>query len=438
MGDAGNAAWALADTLAGKGKDYVGHWGDETIVGKGSKNIPWLRIATDAVLAVRYNSVAKINAIERAVNGFLSQVMKKGAFHGEEFSTIYTRWILLPMIVVYFALVKMNKIETAQKLRLHIRSITVLAVLSAGKSSTVGHHKGKKGLIHATPYTLFAGSRSWVYGKGDDNKRTLEDEIVWHDASSTLELIDWIIGRNKFQTQGDGWIYKTTRALEKWIGKDIHILTYQEQGMLYSHIDYSFDKTSFNALLNMWREWPVGPQRGDVVIVRGVDGAAFTAYTASYNAGSTSFMQFKDYSPKTNKFITMGVADPRKRTNAEESSAQVYDKPNGKWYVNVMASDNTIWVEDTEVHTSNLELETSVSGAWEYAVYANKEGGLSVLYPAGPDDDDVSPEPDDDDTSVEDRLDVIVDFVYEWLKESGLLAELKKRLIAKALKEMGL
>jgi hypothetical protein len=149
-------------------------------------------------------------------------------------------------------------------------------------------------------------------------------------------------------------------------------------------------------------------------------------------------MQFKDYSPKTNKFITMGVADPRKRSNSEESSAQVYDKPNSKWYVNVMASDNTIWVEDTEVHTSNLELETSVSGAWEYAVYANKEGGLSVLYPAGPDDDDVSPEPDDDDTSVEDRLDVIVDFVYEWLKESGLLAELKKRLIAKALKEMGL
>jgi hypothetical protein len=42
------------------------------------------------------------------------------------------------------------------------------------------------------------------------------------------------------------------------------------------------------------------------------------------------------------------------------------------------------------------------------------------------------PKPDDD------PLDRIVDVIYEWLKESGLLKELKKRLIRKALAELGL
>jgi hypothetical protein len=449
-GDAGRGAWGLLNALHGKQKDYVGGWRSDYIVGSGSKNIPWLNIAIDAVMAVYYQSVAKINAIEKAVNGFLEYSRNAGAFHGEEFSTIYTRWILLPMIVVYFALSRMDRHETARKLRLHIRSIVVLAVVSAGKARRVKHHKDGKGLIHATPYTLFAGSRSWVYGKGDDNKRTLEDDVVWHDASSTLELIDWIIGRNQFQRQGDGWVFNVTEALEKWAkpliltsaSQRASVLTAAEKGKLVAHIDYGFDRGDFNDLLNLWREWPVGPARGDVVIVRSVAGAALTAYTQSYNTGSTSFMQWKDYDPRDEKFFALGVADPRKRSNSEDSTAAVYDKKDGYWYVNTKAKDGTIWIESKDVDLDNLESATAVHGAFEYALYANKEGGLAILYPDGQQEPD-DPDDDDDDTFKPpvvdgDRLDQIVDFVYEWLKESGLLAELKKRLIEKALKEMGL
>jgi hypothetical protein len=42
------------------------------------------------------------------------------------------------------------------------------------------------------------------------------------------------------------------------------------------------------------------------------------------------------------------------------------------------------------------------------------------------------PKPDDD------PLDRIVDAVYEWLKDSGMLEELKKRLVRRALEELGL
>jgi hypothetical protein len=451
-GDAGRGAKGLLNALQGKLKDYTGGWNTEHVVGAGSKNIPWLNIATDAVVAVRHNSAAKINAIEQAVKGFLVRSRTRGAFHGEEFSTIYTRWILVPMVVVWWALGRLGKQETADDLRLHIRSIVTLAVISAGKARRFKrHHKGDGKPIHATPYTLFAGSRSWVYGKVD-GKRTLDGEIVWHDASSTLELVDFLIGRNTFDRLAEGFVWDVINAWTKLMGPNVQsVLTAAEKTVFNEHIDHGFNKTQFEMLLQYWHEWPVGPQRGDIVIVRDVKGAALTVYQESYNTGSTSFMQWKEYCPTREKFFTMGVADPRRRTNSEGSTATVYDKPNGGWYVDVVAKDGTIWVDGKDKSIKHLQTLTSVTNPFEYAVYANAQGGLSVLYPDGttspvpqpPDNDDPDDNPDDDDTFEPpvvdgDKLDQIIDFVYEWLKESGLLDELKKRLVARALKELGL
>jgi hypothetical protein len=436
MAEAPGAVDAFKDALNGKLKKYKGGWAADYITGNGSKNIPLLKIAADAVLADQRNDLGMLLKIAQAVRGYLAHAQKSGAFHGEEFSTIYSRWILVPLIAIWNVLNK-NDLDVAKELHLFLRSVTSLAALSAGHGRSFHHHKGTK-WVDATPYTIFGGSRSWVRGKGDDNKRGNDDSIVWHDADSACELIDLLLNIEQFDKSGNHFVWDTMNSLRKryntW-----NPLTSGEQAVIRKLVIFTGSKQDVESVLEYVREYPVHPSQGEIIFLRDASGNAATVYTDGYNYGSTSFMQLKDFSFETKRFFTLGVANPNKRSNAEDSKAIVYDADD-LWYAEVTAEDRTIFDLDSnkEVKTPNIRVPLSVHSAdWLYRVSIGR-GFVGVLYP------DSVQEPDDDDTSStpppagDHKLDQVVEFIYEWLRESGLLEELKKRLVRKALKELGL
>jgi len=430
----------LKAALAGKTSVYAGGWGEGNITdGHSSKNIPLLFAAGDALIAYRRHNKSKLHTITLAVQGYLATSKKHGSFHAEEFSTIYTRWIFMSLLILW-------NITLIEDLRLFIRSVVSLAVLSSSpqpKFTRSNYSKNKHKMVLATPYTLFGGPRSWVRGKGEDNRRTDEDSIVWHDADSMCELIDHMVGTHVMGKSGNNFLYDTIIRVKKLWGNHWNPLTDLEQDTLSDVTLEDNNMASVKRVFEFIDAFPVGPARGEIHIYRDIHGNVVTLYTAAYKYGSTSFMQFKEFDVNTDKFYTVGVADPKKRTNGEMSTANIIEK-NGYLYANVTAKDGTIFDMDLlkDVSPGTIQTRLAVKADWLYhGTFTTRSVGREFIddgasVPDEPDEPDKPGEPDmpDDKSSRDQLIDLLLDHFIKYITESGLLEEIMAKLIAKMLK----
>ncbi|MHC4372212.1 MAG: hypothetical protein ACYSW8_31800, partial [Planctomycetota bacterium] len=337
----------LKAALDGTVSKYAGGWDVATITGgHSSKNIPLLFAAGDALIAYRTGDASKLLQVGDAVAGYLEAGKSRGAFHSEEFSTIYSRWIFMSLLVIYNVLNARGSVH-ADRLRRFLRSVVSLAALSASPQASFSHHKKDKKRVLATPYSLFGGPRSWVRGDGDDNKRDDEDAIVWHDADSMCELIDHMLGVAVMGKAGNNFLYQTIKRVKDiWPGNKWNPLTAKEASFLSDLTVGMQNDGEVERAIDYIREYPIGPARGEIHILRDPRGNVVTLYTHAYQYGSTSFMQMKEFDVIKDKFFTVGVADPKKRSNGEMSTARIIEK-NGAVYAEVTANDGTIFDMDS-------------------------------------------------------------------------------------------
>ena len=424
--------------LSGTITSYAGGWSDTDITsGHSSKNIPVLFAAGDALIAYKKKANVVLDRIATAMQGYLDRAHTSGAFHAEEFSTIYSRWIFVPLLVIWNTLISTNR-EPADELRLFLRSVVSLAALSSSPQPQFKRSKWSKWpnkFISATPYTLFGGPRSWVRGKGDDNKRSDDDHISWHDADSMCELMDHMLGNAIFNSSGDGFVGDSIKLIKnRW--RAWNPLTAVEEDIIGDLLVDDWNKKSVDATFDYIQQYPIGPARGAIEIVRDSHGNVVTLYTVGYKYGSTSFMQFKEYAHDTKQLFALGVADPKRRSNGEASTAQLYQR-DGSWFIAVTPLDGTYFdMDKLRDITSTLKTRTKVSGYdWLYHGTFTKNS-VTREYIDGEPDIDEPDQPGEPDMK-DDTLDKIVDFIVKYLEESGILDKLIEKLLERLLGSLG-
>lgn len=339
MGAAGNAAkgllWQAQDPRLLRG--YIGQWSKEQIVtGAGSKNIPMLRWAHDMVEADRRNDMKMLDKGFIALNGYLDATMKFGHFLGEEYSTIYWRWIVIPMQIVLEIAQKREWNHLLDRGDKWLQDFITINVLGAWPTMSFkqGEHSKKEGvIITGIPTSSIGMARAWVMNKGDDGRRDVNDSMSWLNATSHAPWLAWMLGKFTIKqlAGGDNWVKKVLQGFHKQYSfvSPLSLNTLEElSDAVFNGV---FPTSAFKALT-------YGPSK-PMMIGRTTLGT-WTVGEDSFTDGSTSFMHVKMFDAKSRKYDVESIANPLKRSNRDPGQAIV--SPDFREVV-LKATDNTIW-----------------------------------------------------------------------------------------------
>jgi hypothetical protein len=436
MGDAGNAAHAIVEYLeAGKAhQGYIAGWDLVDILpAKGSKNIPLLRAAADLIRASYTNDKAMLAKEEVAWIGYCSG----GLCHGEDISTIYLRWIAMPILVAHRVFLHHGRVKGADSTRKWLRSLCAILALSAGGSKSFKNSKHSKHPGQASgvsPITAIVGARSWCSAKRNGSRRTngVANNLQWIDGQPMSEWLEWALqmrGPNKVGG-GDGWTGDVLRGLEKRFPAS-HFLTNEEVLDLRQTLSGVFYAAT--SVASMIQHLPRATGNATLTIVRRTNGG-FSFWDKSFHDGSTPFAHAKVF--RNGWMEVHSTADPTKRTN---SHAAVSNWNRDSDTLVLIPDNGESWSWDqNKMVPGNVQVPLP-GGAPLWVVTVGPTGvrveGASV--PPGPppipDEPDEPGEPDMKD----DVLDRIVDLIVKYLEESGIIDRIIEKLFEKLLGKLG-
>ena len=356
MGTAGDKSRLLVAALDGRTHKYTGGWNRENVVGgHSSKNIPWLGIATDLAIAARTHDQQTFNVAHDAIQGYMDQVIGKqhGPFTGEEFSTTYARWIMIPMHVCAEILKRSHDEihrDTAGDLFDMLYAIAFFAVMSAGgfrkfKCSPVSKNPGKL-VQEVIPATLWGGARSWASGKKNGSRREKGKwrQIQWADGTPMNSwLYHAIFTLDMRRVQGDNnWISDVYKAMYRMLMADTVPFNVVQRRFLQqclNPIPGFFETPGFRKQLEDFQDYT--PRDASIYIVRaGVQ--AVTLWDKTFHDGSTGTMVAKWYDDNF-QFHAYGPAEPKRRNKFKAwvsfkwmnqrlvASVSQYDYDEGPW-----------------------------------------------------------------------------------------------------------
>ena len=218
MGDAGQAAGGILLLVENPNKVRArsDKWDKDKIVsGAGSKNIPCLQFAHDLLLADRTNDQQSLNEAWDALGGYFAHGRVHGQFHGEEYSTIYWRWIVIPIWIAGVIAEKRGVAHIAQQVDQWLQDFITMNTLSAlpeTKYFQSEHAKNPGQQLFGMPCAGIMGARSWVMNEGDDGHRDFDDSMSWVDATSHAPWLAWVLGKGTLAQLrgGDGWVADVT------------------------------------------------------------------------------------------------------------------------------------------------------------------------------------------------------------------------------------
>jgi hypothetical protein len=224
---------------------YVQNWGTEIVGGSSSKNIPWLGAATDALLAYKWEDQQMMKRVLGEARAFLSR--QASPFRGEEFSGIYTRWIVIPIDIIRQVAYLVGDMETYTEARNWLRGYTSWQILCSVRGSQFrrpawAKYAGTmiKGVVKAAG---IGGSRAWSSAKRDGSrvKNGRWHDIVWVDCEGMCSWLAAALGRKPFtQITGDNWIrdiYRGLEGLEKSLPTDIPTLLLEEEQSVLNYVN---------------------------------------------------------------------------------------------------------------------------------------------------------------------------------------------------------
>ena len=379
MGDAGNAAKGLLAQARNPRllRGFIGGWNsDQIVTGAGSKNIPMLRWAHDMVEADRSGNTKILNKGFTALNGYLEATKKFGHFLGEEYSTIYWRWIVIPMQIVLEIAQKYGRDELLDRGDKWLQDFIVINSLGAWpilsfKQGEYSKHEGAK--INGMPTTTIGMARAWVMNKGDDNHRDIDDSMSWLNATSHAPWLAWMLGKFTIKQLdgGDGWVKNVLQGF----AKQYSFVSPLSLGVLDA-LDRAvfggvFPTEAFNAL-------EYGPARP--MMIGRTSLGTWTVGEDSFTDGSTSFMHVKMFDAPSRKYDVESIANPLKRGNRDPGKALV--SPDFREVV-LQASDNTIWDWEKEREMPGQVTVDLPSGELIWVARITKDS-RNQLYPLTP------------------------------------------------------
>lgn len=398
MGDAGNAAKGLLYQSRDRRllRGYIGGWNSEQVVtGAGSKNIPLLRFAHDMVEADRKVDMAKLNKGFNALHGYFAATKKHGHFMGEEYSTIYWRWIVIPIQIATEVARRHGRNTLVDQAEQWLRDFIVINSLGAWPTLVFKQSEYSKtpgGKLFGIPTSAIGMARAWVMNKGDDNHRDIDDSMSWVDATSHAPWLAWMLGRAGINdlTGGDGWVDKVLNGFDRIYGVGSP-LSAEDHDDLY---DAVFGGVFPAKLVDEIQYGPAKP----MMIGRTTLGT-WTVGEDSFTDGSTSFMHVKSFFAPPRAYEVESIANPLKRSNRDPGKAYV----SGDFTEVVLkAADNTIWDWDKEKEVPGEVTVDLPGGELLWVVRIRKDSHM-ILHPlnAPP---PPPPVPVDDDLSFWERL----------------------------------
>jgi hypothetical protein len=372
MGEAGNAAKGLLaqsrDRLLLRG--YIGGWSaDQVVPGKGSKNIPMLRFAHDMVEADRRVDLAMLNKGFNAMHGYMAVTKAQGQFMGEEYSTIYWRWIVLPAQIARGVAARHGRHTLVAQIDKWVHDFLTINALGAWPhyDFKVGAHGGPKKQgkhIFGIPTASIGFSRAWVMNKGDDGKRGLDDSLSWGDATSHASWFAWMLRKieNNQLRGGDDWVAKLVEGFSKQYALRDPATPVSLVNAVFGGV---FPADDVAALEH-------GPTKP--VVIGRTNLGTWGVGEECYNAGSTSFMHVKRYSALKKAYLVDSIATPLKRSNHDHGVAILAPDFSE---VELIADDGTVWSWDQGREYRGTH-RVMLPGVPEWVVRLTKNGA-SVL-----------------------------------------------------------
>jgi hypothetical protein len=319
MGDAGQAAGGILLLVENPNKVRArsDKWNADHIVGSGSKNIPVLQFAHDLLLADRTNDADSLERAWTALNGYFAYARVHGHMLGEEYSTIYWRWIVVPIWIAGRIAKKRGVLNISQQVDKWLQdfvTVCALASLPELKYFQSEHAKNPGDQLFGMPCAAIMGARSWVYNDGDDNKRDWGDSMSWVDATSHAPWLSWALQKTSVNqlTGGDKWVAKVSRGITKIYGVSPVIDT-SVAGVLNEAV---YNGVYPAGLVESMEYGPTKP-----MVVGRMTNGTWCVGERSFTSGSTSFMHCKVLPFGSLSYRVYGVAHPLKRSNKDDATA---------------------------------------------------------------------------------------------------------------------
>lgn len=350
-GTAGFKAERLIQALLGRDLNRSGGWNDEDILGSSSsKNIPWLGVAHDYAVALHTGDGQTISTIQEALWNLMTDIHSgsKSLFSGEEFSTTYSRWILVPMsclaILIRHYASSEEEMELAGYLSDTVGTVAWIACISAGQGSSyvkpVWSKQPGQRVKRVVPSTVWGGSRSWAAGKKGKKRHS---DGKWHPVSWTdcHVMCSWLYEAiephgDLRKVKGDNdWTGDVYKALASHIGTKPVIFTSQEQVALRRA--WKFDGQVTEQDLWDWEVWMstldgAFPAGAVLTVAKFTDGSSFTVYPINFHDGSTCTMNLKilEQQPhRRDQMTAIGTAKPLRTNRYPEGKVELFHGANG-------------------------------------------------------------------------------------------------------------
>jgi hypothetical protein len=341
-------------------------WDRERIIpGAGSKNHGTLKFTHDLLISDRTNDNAALNEAWIALDGYLNVAKDKCHFHGEEYSTIYWRWIILPIWISGRVARKRGRADLADRIDKWVQDFVVINALSALNSlhyigSEYGGADGK--VFKGMPCSSILMARSWVCNDGPSGYRTIEAGLTWGDAPNHAPWLAWVLGRWG-SNQVVGWVGGVVRATEKLYGKR-DVLSASVRAALNATVN---DGVYPEALVEALEHGPWKP----MVVCRTASGT-WCVGERSFTSGSTSFMHCKVLPSSTLSYEMFGIATPLKRTNNDPGKAVLAEDMRS---CTLIADDGTVWDWNQEKERPGTLLVPLLDGEilWAVRLQAGKK-----------------------------------------------------------------
>jgi hypothetical protein len=433
MATAGDLADKVVEAASFSGPaSYVRNWGESIVGGHSSKNIPWLGAAVDALLAWKWQDQQMLGQVLGEARRNLSQY--HDPMRGEEFSSIYSRWIVIPVDVIRHVARAAGDEETFIAASNWLRGIISWQALNSSNGQSYRRSSwckdSGKTLSNLVRGTGWGGSRSWSSGKTNGSRKTngLWNNIVWGDTQTMNEwlaaTLNW---RLSSTVGGDGdWVAKIYRGMEKHLpevprilrGNDVGTLSIVASADVLSPITIGAIKQAIS-----WAK-PYAPTGVAVNCVRTKTGSC-TWWSNSFHNGSTGTMLVKSLGWLDSKMYIYGGTEPS-RTNRHALHTEMM--PDDVWAEGYMEGVKVIndepdkaMVNDDRKSISAKEFDCYFPVSNDELLYhiEMKGGDIKVIADGSGgavDWDAPSSQPDDDEDDFIDDVEEVVDRFGDFLR----------------------
>ena len=317
-----------AANFSGPGS-YVQNWKEGIVEGSSSKNIPWLGAATDALLAHKWQDIQMLSKVLGEARKFLSQ--QASPFRGEEFSGIYTRWIVLPIDIIRQVAWAADDMETYTEAKNWLRGYTSFQTLSSLRGDVFRRPAWAKYpnsvVRNVLPAAGIGGSRSWASGKGDTNSRHEDGvwkHIVWVDCEGMCSWLWSTLGNKQYSDiTGDSWMRDVYRGLKKNMPVTMpRILDqYEENALNYIHDADAWDSHLGDSMKEAISWVSNRLPQVSIDIIRNKDSIG-VYWGKTFHDGSTGTLLVKQIPSVGGQMYVYGPAIP-KRSNSHKAHCNV-------------------------------------------------------------------------------------------------------------------